>query len=299
MKKIFLTGHNGQLGKALTTLLKPFGEIVTLDREKFDLAQPGTIAKQIREVRPDIIINAAAYTNVDKAETEPEIAMMVNGIAPGIIAAEAKNLNALLIHYSTDYVFDGRAESPYEENASTNPLNTYGKTKLEGEHAIQNVAGNYLIFRTSWVYSMHGRNFLLTMLKLAKEKSELKIIDDQVGTPNWSGFLAIATGHILKQYHEAIPSGIYNLTSGGQTSWYGFAQAIFNQSIAVGILEKAPVLIPISSQEYSSKVDRPKFSVLSTKKTRETFQLELDDWREGLQQCLSLQDKGQRTFNRI
>lgn len=289
MTTILVTGPHGQMGRALGTILKPYGKIVALDRKELDLSQPGTLAKKIREIRPDIIVNAAAYTNVEKAESDPELAMMINGIAPGVIAAEAKNLGALLIHYSTDYVFDGTGSQPYPENARTHPLGVYGKTKLEGEKAIQGVDGKHLILRTSWIYSGYGKNFLLTMLKLAKERQELKIVADQIGTPNWSGSLAAATGHILQrslQWNGDAPWGIYNVSAAGETSWFGFADAIFRESAARGLLQQIPILVPIGSEDYPSAVARPKFSVLDREKVRGVFGLELPHWTQSLKMCL-------------
>ena len=197
--KILLTGKNGQVGWELQRTLTTLGDVVAIDRKGMDLANPDSIRNTIRAVRPDLIVNAAAYTAVDKAESEPELAMAINGIAPGIMAEEAGRLGAAMVHYSTDYVFDGTKTTPYTEGDILNPINVYGKTKLAGEQAVQAAGIPHLIFRTSWVYGLRGRNFLLTILRLAKEWDELKIVDDQIGAPTWSRMVAEATATILAQ----------------------------------------------------------------------------------------------------
>jgi dTDP-4-dehydrorhamnose reductase len=204
MTKILITGKNGQVGWELQRVLAPLGEVIAIDRKEMDLANPDAIRARIREIKPDIIVNAAAYTAVDKAESEPDLALAVNGIAPGILAEEAKRLGALLVHYSTDYVFDGTKSSPYAEEDSPNPLNVYGKTKLAGERAIAASGADYLILRTSWVYSARGKNFMLTILRLARERDELRIVDDQVGAPTSSIAIAQATARILAQVFSPI-----------------------------------------------------------------------------------------------
>ena len=201
-RKILLTGKNGQVGWELERSLQPLGQVIAFDRSGLDLASPDSIRAVIREVKPELIVNPAAYTAVDKAESEPDLAMAVNGVAPGIIAEEAKRLGAALIHYSTDYVFDGTKAEPYTEDDVPKPINVYGKTKLAGEQAVQAIGVPHLIFRTSWVYGMRGKNFLLTILRMAKEKDELRIVDDQFGAPTWSRMIAETTAQVLAQFYS-------------------------------------------------------------------------------------------------
>ena len=228
MKTILLTGKTGQLGWELQHSLAGVGHVVALGRQDMDLTDPNAIVRSIRVVRPDIIVNTAAYTDVNRAETEPELAMAINGIAPGIMAEETKRIGALLIHYSTDYVFDGLKYTPYHEEDAPNPLNVYGKTKLAGEVAIQSCGSDFLIFRTAWVYGMHGKNFVQSILKLAGEGQTLRIVDDQFGTPTWSRTIAeFTTMTIAARARGAIiPAGIYHLTAAGSTSRYRFTSAI-------------------------------------------------------------------------
>ncbi|MFX4261831.1 dTDP-4-dehydrorhamnose reductase [Pelotomaculum propionicicum] len=291
--KILLTGKNGQVGWELNRTLAPMGKLVALGREELDLEKPEQISKMVRRIRPDVIVNAAAYTAVDKAEEDSELAMAVNAVAPGILAEEAKRLNALLVHYSTDYIFDGTKTTPYVEDDAPNPINVYGRTKLAGEQAIRAVGAPYMILRTSWVYGTNGRNFLLTILRLAEEKEELKIVDDQVGTPTWSRFLAGTTAQMLqKVYNTALLTecrDIYNVTPSGQTSWYGFAKAIienykiFNGDKS-GLLLKR--LIPVATSEYPTPACRPAYSVLSNKKLKRKVGKELPKWGLFLEQFL-------------
>jgi dTDP-4-dehydrorhamnose reductase len=256
------------------------GEVITVGREsstlRMDLSNPDTIRYVIREVQPDLIINPAAYTAVDKAETEPELAMAVNGTAPGVIAEEAKLIGAGLIHYSTDYVFNGNQPTPYTEQDEPDPQNIYGKTKLAGEKAIQAVDVPHLILRTSWVYGLRGKNFLLTMLKLAREREELKVVDDQVGAPTWSRLIAASTAQILSQSTQDMigflssNSGIYHLTATGQTSWYGFAKAIFEHDPNPSE-QKLKNLLAIPSEQYPTPAKRPAYSSLDTEKISHTL----------------------------
>lgn len=283
MKKILITGKDGQVGWELQRTLAPHGHITAFDRHSLDLQHPDKIRDIIRELKPVIIVNSAAYTAVDKAETDLEVAKAVNGTAPGILAEEAKRLGALLVHYSTDYVFDGTSSKPYLEIDATNPLNAYGKTKLDGEKSIQAVGGNYLIFRTSWVYGMRGKNFLLTMLRLAKEKEHLSIVGDQIGAPTWSRLIAEATAAVLANRKEfGDVKGIYNLTSAGSTSWYGFADAIFKHCEG----SKKPNLKEITTADYPLPAKRPQFSVLSHDKLKSTFRLTMPHWEDSLKLCL-------------
>ncbi len=296
--KILLIGKNGQVGWELQRTLQPLGEVMAVVREQIDVSDPDSIKKIIREVQPKIIVNAAAYTAVDKAESEPELAMKVNGVAPGIMAEEAKQLGALLVHYSTDYVFDGTKQGAYTEEDTPNPLSVYGKTKLAGEQAIQASGAAHLILRTSWVYGMRGKNFLLTILRLAQERPELKIVDDQIGAPTWSRMIAESTAQILARCfspiaHHSLPitefTGIYHLTAGGKTSWHGFAKAIlalphFNKGGQGGF--PIPKLTPIPTSEYPLPAPRPSNSVMSNEKLAHVFGIAVPQWDEALRLCM-------------
>ncbi|MCL0030162.1 dTDP-4-dehydrorhamnose reductase [Thermodesulfovibrionales bacterium] len=290
--RIMLTGKNGQVGWELQRTLTPLGEVVALDRQRLDLTDPDQIRERVREIKPNLIVNAAAYTAVDRAEEEPELAMVVNGTAPGILAEEAKHLNAAIIHYSTDYVFDGTKTTPYTEEDAPNPLNVYGKTKLVGEQAIQAAGVPHLILRTSWIYGLRGKNFLLTILRLAREREELKIVDDQIGAPTWSRTIAEATAQILKANTSSVmdSSGIYHLTASGSTSWYSFAKAILklDSDRAEQVCRQ---LKPILTAEYPTPARRPIRSVLSNAKLRAAFGIALPDWEQSLKLALR---EGQR-----
>lgn len=300
MTRILLTGSTGQVGWELQRTLMSLGEVITVGREvsspalRMDLAQPDTIRHVIREVQPDLIVNPAAYTAVDKAETEPELAMAVNGTAPGVIAEEAKLVGAAVIHYSTDYVFNGSQAKPYTEEDEPDPQNIYGKTKLAGEKAIQTVNVPHLILRTSWVYGLRGKNFLLTMLKLAREREELKVVDDQVGAPTWSRMIAESTAQILSRSKTDLigflssNSGIYHLTATGQTSWYGFAKAIFEHDLKRSEY-KLKKLVAILSEHYPTLAKRPTSSSLDTHKVSSKFELALPHWQRTLELLLGLQ----------
>jgi dTDP-4-dehydrorhamnose reductase len=278
--KILLTGRNGQLGWELERSLLPLGQVVAFDRASLDLTDPDQMIARVREVEPEIIVNAAAYTAVDRAESEPELAMQVNGSAPGILAEETKRLGALLIHYSTDYVFDGTKPAPYLETDIPNPVNAYGRSKLEGERAIQANGCRYLVLRTSWVYGMRGTNFLLTILRLARERPELRVVNDQIGAPTWSRDIATATAQLTKEAEAGKTGGLFHLTAGGATSWYGFAGEILR---ARGI--DTP-LRPISSAEYPTPAKRPTNSLLSCAAILERWKLELPEWQQSLARCL-------------
>lgn len=281
---ILLLGKNGQVGWELHRTLAPLGQVFALEKPALDLTKPEQIRAKVREIKPNLIVNAAAYTAVDRAEEEPELAMAINGIAPGILAEEAKALGATLVHYSTDYVFDGTKKEPYTEEDEPNPINVYGKTKLAGEQAIQVVGGKYLIFRTSWVYGMRGSNFLLTILRLAKERDELRIVDDQIGAPTWCRMIAEATALILGKGNEGIKGkrGMYHLTAGGKTSWFGFAKAILASELADG--KRMNELLPILSSEYVVRATRPKNTVLSNISLKKDFNITLPLWQD----CLEL-----------
>jgi dTDP-4-dehydrorhamnose reductase len=290
MKTILLTGKNGQVGWELQRTLAPLGKVVALDVEDLDLSDAEAIRRKVHEVQPHIIVNPAAYTAVDKAESEPELAMAINGIAPGVFAEEARARDALLVHYSTDYVFDGRKDGPYVEDDAPNPLGVYGNTKLAGEEAVRAAGCRHLILRTSWVYGARGKNFLLTMLKLAKERSELRIVDDQIGAPTWSRTLGEITAQILAQLHAPGRApielqklyGTYHLTSAGAVSWHGFTAEILRQA---GV-KPAPVLHPIPTRDYPTPAARPANSQLSNDKLLKAFGLSGGDWRDNLRLCL-------------
>ena len=286
--KILLTGKNGQVGWELRRTLAPLGEVVATGREEIDLAKPDTISAWVRDVKPDVIVNAAAYTAVDKAESEPDLAMAINGVAPGILAEEAKRIGTLLIHYSTDYVFDGTKSTPYVEDDIPNPLSVYGKTKLAGERAIQQIGPRYVILRTSWVYGARGKNFLLTILRLAKERDELRIVDDQIGAPTWCRTIAEGTSHVIQQVADSSKrdQGVFHLTASGRTSWFGFARA------ALEMVEKqkrraAPKLVPISTTEYPVAAPRPRNSQLSNERLKNVFGFFSPRWNVSLASCVN------------
>ena len=244
-------------------------------------------------MKPDLVVNAAAYTAVDQAEQEPELANALNGVAPGILAEEAEHLGAAIVHYSTDYVFDGESAASYTEKDEPNPLNMYGKTKLAGEQAVQAAGAPYLVLRTSWVYGTRGRNFLLTILRLARQRKELKIVDDQLGTPTWCRIIAEVTAHILAQSKGDFAGfleqtgGLYHLTAGGQTSWYGFAKAIaeLDPDRAGQVLKE---LKPIPTSEYPTPARRPACSTLESGELARRFGVELPDWRTQLELSLDV-----------
>lgn len=282
MKRILLTGVNGQVGWELRRTLAPLGEVVALDRGKLDLADADAIRKSIRAIRPGIIVNAAAYTAVDQAETDIDLAMRVNGEAPGVMGEEAGRLGALLVHYSTDYVFDGGKDSPYTEDDAPAPINAYGRSKLAGEQALQASGCRHLIFRTSWVYGLHGRNFLRTILRLAEEREELRIVADQFGAPTWSRLIAEATALALARQRPA--EGIYHLANAGHTSWHGFAQAIL--ALSQNLRTREPRLTAIPTRAYPLPAPRPHNSRLTCDRLVEEASIRLPDWQDALALCL-------------
>lgn len=291
--KILLTGRSGQVGYELERSLQGLGEIVALDRAQMDLADLDSVRSAIRAVRPDLIVNPAAYTAVDKAESEAGLAMRINGEAPCVMAEEAKKLGAAMIHYSTDYIFDGSKTGPYTEDDAPNPVNAYGRSKLAGEQAIVACGIPHLIFRTSWVYGMRGKNFLLTVQRLAQERDELRIVNDQHGAPTWCRTIADTTAHVvamlcagdqslgIDQNLWRAKSGLYHLTAQGQTTWYGFAQTI----VAHWSIHKKPVVTSIKTQEYPLPAKRPLNSVLSCERLMRTF-CRLPAWDNALRLCL-------------
>lgn len=283
--KILLTGCAGQLGRELKRSLACLGEVIACDRSQLDLARADPLRAALRSIAPAVIINAAAYTAVDKAEAEPGLADTINSLAPGILAEEARRLDALLIHYSTDYVFDGSKATAYTEDDAPVPLSAYGRSKLGGERAIAAAGGRHLIFRTSWVYGLHGANFMKTMLRLARERNELRVVGDQVGAPTWSRHLADATSHVLAR--KEIPYGLYHLAAAGETSWHGYAEAIFGEALRAGLLENIPVVNRIASADFPLPAARPANSRLDCSRFRRDFGLALPDWRTGLIDCLA------------
>lgn len=289
---ILLIGKNGQVGFELQRSLAPLGPVVALGSAECNLSQPESIRQAVRRHRPTIIVNAGAYTAVDRAETERDLAFAINGTAPGILGAEASAIGALVVHYSTDYVFDGHGTRPYRETDPTAPQSAYGRSKLEGEVQLAAATPRHLILRTSWVVGVHGTNFAKTMLRLAAERDELHVVDDQIGAPTSASLIADCTAHMIRPFlgHErqAFPSGIYHLAAGGETSWHGYARHIIARARQAGQpLRVSPDhVIPIRSADYPTQARRPHNSRLDTTRLREAFGLTLPDWREGLDHIL-------------
>ncbi len=290
MKPILIIGRRGQVAFELRRALLPLGEIIALDRRSdpaVDLADPDRIVAAVREIKPRLIVNAAAYTAVDRAEAEPELAEQINAVAPGILAGEAKRLGAGLIHYSTDYVFPGDGDRPYREDDPTGPQSVYGRTKLAGEEAVRASGCGHWILRTAWVYGTRGRNFLLTMLRLMRERERLGVVADQHGTPTWSRVIAETTATMLARHPVAETCGTYHLTCQGQASWYDFASAIRRRAIGLGLLPKSAAQIdPIATADYPTPARRPAWSVLDTTRLTQTFGLTLPSWETALALCL-------------
>ena len=286
--KILLTGKNGQVGFELQRALAPLGEVVAVDQHECDLSNPDAIRQLVAKVAPQVIINPAAYTAVDKAESEPQLAQAINGTAPGVFGEEAARLGALVIHYSTDYVFDGCVSGAYLESDTPNPQSVYGKSKLAGEKALQASGADHLIFRTSWVFGAHGANFAKTMLRLAAEREGLKIVADQFGAPTSAALLADVTAQVLGQYKRdgrtGFPFGLYHLVAGGCTTWHEYAQTVVRAALAAGKPLKltADDIVPITTADYPLPAPRPANSRLDTQRLRETFGLELPAWQSGL-----------------
>ncbi len=285
---ILLTGINGQVGFELARSLQGLGRVVALDRNGLDLGDLDQVRRVVRELNPSLIVNPAAYTAVDKAESDVDACMRLNAQAPGVLAEEAKKLGAALVHYSTDYVFDGMKDGAYVEDDQVNPQNVYGKSKLAGEQAIEASGCNHLIFRTSWVYGTRGKNFLLTMLRLGADRDELNVVADQVGAPTWATTIAALSSNVLSQAVVGGAdwwtgkSGVYHLTASGATSWHGFASAIFAHST----LDKKPLVKPISAASYPTPAARPANSRMSNEKLLTTFGVKAPDWEEALKLCL-------------
>ena len=285
--RILLLGQHGQVSQELQRALQGAGELRVLGREQLDLAQPELIRQHVLRLRPELIINAAAHTAVDQAESEAELAFAINASAPGILAEAAAELGAALIHYSTDYVFDGNHAAPYRESDSTNPLSVYGRSKLAGEQAIQAVGGMHLILRTSWVYSQHGKNFLLTMQRLLQERESLSVVADQIGAPTWAGTIAQTTAQLIEHWRtgHAGPWGVYHLSAQGETSWFGFASAIATHLRSQG--KTVATLQPIPSSAYPTPAQRPLNSRLDCRRLQQDWHVQLPDWQSALEQCLT------------
>jgi len=290
--KILLTGCNGQVGWELGRALLPLGEVITNSRSQVDLSDLDGLRCIVQKYSADVIVNAAAYTAVDKAETEKDLAFLINAEAPGVLAEEAKRTGALLVHYSTDYVFDGAKISAYAEDDVPNPANIYGQSKLAGEKAIQATGADYLILRTSWVYAARGHNFLKSILRLAAEREELNIVADQIGSPTWARLIAETTAHVLRQsllerHTGDFNSGLYNLTSTGETSWHGFAQMIVDYARQQGNQTlKNRIINSIPTKDYPLPAKRPVNSRLSTDRLEQHFGLKMPAWDQALKLCM-------------
>ncbi|UZN50261.1 dTDP-4-dehydrorhamnose reductase [Cupriavidus cauae] len=287
---IFLvTGSNGQVGFELRRSLAPLGRVVALDRAVCDLSRPEQLRRVVREIRPNVVLNAAAYTAVDRAESEPEMALAINGEAVGVLAEEVKTLGSLLVHYSTDYVFDGTKDGAYVETDSVNPQSVYGKSKLAGERAVEASGAATLVLRTCWVAGAHGGNFAKTILRLARERDSLRVIADQFGAPTTAPLIADVTAQILSRHwlvreRERFPCGTYHLAASGQTTWHGYATYLlaYAESIGVTLKTRASGVVAISASEYPLPARRPANSRLDTTKLRHTFGVHLPDWKQGV-----------------
>ena len=289
--KILVTGQHGQVGFELQRSLAPLGEIVAVDHADCDLANPAAVRDLVRQVQPGVIVNPAAYTAVDKAESEPALAEAVNATAPGILAEEAERLGALLVHYSTDYVFDGTMPGSYLETDGTNPQSVYGRTKRDGELAVRAATGRHLILRTSWVVGAHGGNFAKTMLRLAAERDSLKVVADQWGAPTSAALLADLTAHLVRQWQQGqagFPYGTYHAVAGGETNWCDYARFVIGEAIQAGKpLKTTPEQVQaITTADYPTPARRPANSRLDTTRLKTTFGLELPHWQQGVRHIL-------------
>ncbi len=288
--KILLLGGNGQVGRELRRSLPALGEVIVATRDGegadavADFDQPRSLASLIETIAPDIVVNAAAYTAVDKAEVDADAAFRVNAEAPAVIAQACAKSSALLVHYSTDYVFDGQAMQPYREDDATAPLGVYGASKLAGEQAIRDSGARHVILRTAWVYAAHGKNFLLTMLRLAGERDELRVVADQYGAPTPAAWIADATVELLRQ--SGARSGTWHLTTQGETSWHGFASVIMDEALELRLRKRKPEVLPITTADYPTPARRPAYSVLDTARLQQDFGIVPPDWRDGLKQTL-------------
>jgi len=292
---VLVFGGNGQVGQELLRALAPLGAVVATTRSGkladgsacvvADFDAPESLPALLDRLQPSVVVNAAAYTAVDKAEQEPEAAFRANAQAPGVIAQWCAAHNVPMVHYSTDYVFDGQGTTPYAEDHVTAPLGVYGSSKRDGEDAVRAACGRHLIFRTAWVYASHGSNFLRTMLRVGAERDELRVVADQIGTPTPAALIADVTAQALQ--HPGQLSGTWHLTASGQTSWHGFAEAIFAEAFAAGVLAKAPNVQAISSEQYPTPAKRPAWSVLDNRKLQQDFGISLPAWREGLRDVIA------------
>ncbi|WP_379653909.1 dTDP-4-dehydrorhamnose reductase [Pseudoxanthomonas sp. UC19_8] len=287
---LLLLGANGQVGRELRRALAPLGEVVCTTRsgtledgaacEVADFDRPESLPALLDRLAPTVVVNAAAYTAVDKAEEDRDAAFRANAESPGALARWCAAHGVPLVHYSTDYVFDGQGTAPYAVDAPTAPLGVYGASKLAGEEAVRAAGGQHLIFRTAWVYASHGKNFLLTMLRVGAQRDELRVVADQIGTPTSAALIADVTAQVLRQGTEA--SGTWHLTAAGQTSWHGFAEAIFARAVAAGLLPLAPQVVAIPTSEYPTPARRPAYSCLDTTTLRRDFGIDLPAWETAL-----------------
>lgn len=291
--KVLLFGKGGQVGWELQRSLAPLGDLVALDFDSTefhaDFSRPDALADTVLAVRPDVIVNAAAHTAVDKAESEPDLARALNATSPGVVAEAARQVGALMVHYSTDYVFDGSGERPWREDDATGPLSVYGRTKLEGEQLVADAGPRHLIFRTSWVYAARGGNFAKTMLRLAKERDRLTVIDDQFGAPTGAELLADVSAHAIRDtLRDPAKAGLYHLVADGVTTWHGYASFVLQQALAAGVELRAGLeaLDAVPTSAFSTPARRPGNSRLDTVKLRTTFGLRLPPWQEGVARML-------------
>ena len=291
--KILLLGANGQVGYELRRSLASLGELIPTTRsgvldgsacERADFDIPESLPTLVERIAPDVVVNAVAYTAVDRAEDEPDAAFRTNAESPGRLAEACIGSGALLLHYSTDYVFDGESDRPYREEDATGPLGIYGRSKLAGERVIQESGCRHLIFRTAWVYGSYGANFMRTMLRLGSERDELRVVADQRGTPTPARLIADVSASVLQD--QPMRSGIWHLTATGETSWHGFAEEIFRQSAARGLINRIPSVVPIATSEYPTRAQRPRYSCLDTSRLGEDFGIRLPDWKQALTQVL-------------
>lgn len=291
--KILISGRFGQVGWEVQRAVQCLGDVVALDRRSFDLLQPQSLERQLETLQPDVVVNAAAYTAVDTAEREEEVANTINGSSVGVLARWAARRGSLLVHYSTDYVFDGNKSFPYLETDEPKPINAYGRSKLLGENEIRRSGCHYLLLRTTWVFSSRGKNFLRTMLRIANQQKEISVVADQLGAPTWSRTIADVTAHLIRDSVRRRSAGefssqVFNLTSSGSTTWFHFAEAIFAEAASRGILatDDGPTLRPVSSKEYMAAAKRPAYSVLDLAKIKSNFGVALPPWQESLRLCL-------------
>jgi dTDP-4-dehydrorhamnose reductase len=300
--KILLLGANGQVGFELNRSLAPLGEVVAATRGgeggtlAADLGDAAALRNALDRSNADVVVNAAAYTAVDRAEDEPALAQRINGDALSEIGAWAKSRGALVVHYSTDYVFDGSGARPYREDDATAPLGVYGRSKLEGEHALRASGCDHVVLRTAWVYASRGKNFLLTMLKVGAERDRLRIVDDQRGTPTAARLIADTTAAVIAAAHRDLEKhGTYHLCADGECSWFDFAQAIFTRAQEAGLIPKTPNIEAIATADYPTKAARPRYSVLDTSKLRATFGVDLPSWQRGLDTVIAELAHNKRT----